>query len=311
MAKNTKKTCFVIAPIDEPESEVRVRSDQILNHVIRPAVEQCGYGKPVRADEIDEPGNITSQVIQHVTEDDLVVADLTGRNPNVFYELAIRHAIRRPFVQIAEAGERIPFDVYGQRTIFIDHTNLDNVAEAIASIVEQIKSFEEKDAQVETPISMSLDLQNLRQSGNPEQRSLADILSELSSIRNALSGMDIQRLEAHLAIIQEELNMSRRRSHRHPGPPPSSIIEMVRSRHGTGINILPIALSFVRDEAPWLYEVGMEAYRHHASGNTRRAQELTMRLQELMEMTGELSHLSRQSHDALNILRIVVHEVVT
>lgn len=153
MSEKTSKTCFVIAPIDEPESEVRIRSDQILKHVIRPAVEECGYAKPVRADEIDEPGNITSQVIQRVTEDDLVVADLTDRNPNVFYELAIRHAIRRPFVQIAKAGERIPFDVYGQRTIFIDHTNLDNVASAIASIVEQIKSFEEKDAQVETPIS--------------------------------------------------------------------------------------------------------------------------------------------------------------
>ena len=40
---------------------------------------------------------ITSQVLQHVTEDALVVADLTGRNPNVFYELALRHAIRKPF----------------------------------------------------------------------------------------------------------------------------------------------------------------------------------------------------------------------
>jgi hypothetical protein len=92
MAK--KKTCFVIAPIGEDGSETRKRSDQILDHIIKPAVTECGY-TAVRADKIEKPGVITSQVIQHVVEDDLIVADLTERNPNVFYELAVRHATRR------------------------------------------------------------------------------------------------------------------------------------------------------------------------------------------------------------------------
>ena len=87
-----KKSCFVIAPIGEAESDTRKRSDQVLRHIIRPAVEVCGY-QAIRADEIDKPGVITSQVIQHVVGDPLVVADLTETNPNVFYELAIRHAI--------------------------------------------------------------------------------------------------------------------------------------------------------------------------------------------------------------------------
>jgi hypothetical protein len=77
------KTCFVIAPIGEPESEIRKRSDQILKHVITPAVQQFGY-EPLRADQIAEPGLISSQVIQHIMNDPLVIADLTGRNPNVF-----------------------------------------------------------------------------------------------------------------------------------------------------------------------------------------------------------------------------------
>ena len=94
-----EKTCFAIAPIGEAASDTRRRSDQVMRHLVRPVVEPLGY-KAIRADEIDKLGIITSQVLNHVVEDDLVIADLTERNPNVFYELAIRHAISRPFVQM-------------------------------------------------------------------------------------------------------------------------------------------------------------------------------------------------------------------
>lgn len=263
--------CFVIAPIDEPGSEVRIRSDQILKHLIRPAMVECGFATTLRADEIDEPGMITSQVIQHVTEDALVVADLTGQNPNVFYELALRHAIRKPIVQIAESGERIPFDVHGQRTIFVDHKNLDSVDSAKSSIVEQVKSFEESGTEADTPISMSLDLQYLRQSNNPEQRSLADILSELSSISNTMSrmsevsDMNHARLEASIMRMMEEASGMARRRPRQSQIPPSVLIDMVHSRLGSREDGLPIALSLLRQDAPWLYEVGMDTYRSHAT----------------------------------------------
>ena len=81
------KICFVISPIGEPSSSTRRKSDQVLRHIIRPAVEPA-Y-RAVRADEIAEPGLITSQIMQHVIEDDLVISDLTDLNPNVLYELAV------------------------------------------------------------------------------------------------------------------------------------------------------------------------------------------------------------------------------
>src|SRR3954453_10572257 len=104
------KMCFVIGPIGDPGSADRKRSDQVLKHIIAPSVSPYGYSA-VRADHISEAGMITSQVIQHVIDDPLVIADLTGRNPNVFYELAIRHAVRKPYIQLIEAGEALPFDV--------------------------------------------------------------------------------------------------------------------------------------------------------------------------------------------------------
>ena len=131
------KDCFVISPIGEAESETRKRSDQVLRHIIRPAAEECGY-RAVRADEIDKPGIITSQVIQRVVGDSLVIADLTESNPNVFYELAIRHAIRKPLVQIIQKGKRIPFDVAGARTVHFDHHDLDSVDEASAPLLSRL-----------------------------------------------------------------------------------------------------------------------------------------------------------------------------
>ena len=152
-----EKICFVIAPIGEPDTDIRRTSDQVFNHIISPAVKPRGY-KPVRANHISEPGIITSQVIRYVVESPLVIADLTGRNPNVFYELAIRHAIRKPLLQLIKKGEEIPFDVAGMRTIQFDIHDLDNVEEAKQELVNQIKSVEEGKTKLDTPISVALDL---------------------------------------------------------------------------------------------------------------------------------------------------------
>ena len=143
---------------------------------------------------------ITSQVIQRIVDDDLVVADLTDRNPNVFYELAIRHAIRKPLVQLIKKGEQIPFDVAGTRTVHVDHHDLDNVEESKKEIISQIHSLEKDISQLETPISVSLDLQMLRQSENPEQRSLADVLSAISEIRSGVMGLE-KRLERSESLL--------------------------------------------------------------------------------------------------------------
>jgi hypothetical protein len=184
-----EKTCFVIAPIGDDDSETRQRSDKLLKHVISPVVSDKGYD-PIRADQIAEPGLITSQIIQHVAEDALVIADLTERNPNVFYELAIRHALRRPLVQMISHGERIPFDVAGMRTIEIDIKDLDSVERAKQDLSSQIDAVERNPGAIDTPIAFALDLQNLRQSGNPEERSLAELVATVSELRSGLASIE-------------------------------------------------------------------------------------------------------------------------
>jgi hypothetical protein len=150
--------------------------------VIRPAATECGYSA-IRADEIADAGLITSQIIQHIVEDPLVIADLTGHNPNVFYELAIRHAVRKPFIQLIEVGETIPFDVGNLRTVDVDHRDLDSVEKCKAALIRHIRAIEATPEDVESPISVAIDLHQLRRSDNPVEQSNAEILESLADLR--------------------------------------------------------------------------------------------------------------------------------
>jgi len=82
------QACFVISPIGKPETPTRNRSEKVFEYVIEDALEDFDY-KPIRADHIDEPGIITHDIIQYIVESPLVIADLTGRNANVFYHLML------------------------------------------------------------------------------------------------------------------------------------------------------------------------------------------------------------------------------
>jgi hypothetical protein len=79
---------------------MRRRSDQLFLHSISPAAAECGYAPVHRADDLGRPGLIATQIMEHLLRSDLVIADLSDHNPNVLYELAVRHFVARPVVQL-------------------------------------------------------------------------------------------------------------------------------------------------------------------------------------------------------------------
>jgi hypothetical protein len=128
------------------------------------------------------PGIITSQIIERVVEDDLVVADLTGANANVFYELALRHAVRKPVLHIIAKDQSIPFDVSMSRAIPYDLADPDSIESACSTLERQARTVLENPDKADNPISVAMDLRALRRSDDPESRSLAEIASEVSRI---------------------------------------------------------------------------------------------------------------------------------
>ncbi len=153
---NFENTCFYITPIGDEGSEHRKHSDLFLGSIVEPALEQFGL-QVIRADAIDKPGVITRQIIDYLLRARLVIADLSYHNPNVFYELAIRHAARLPVVQIIRAADRIPFDLNQVRTVKIDTSDIFSLVPKIdtyrSEIANQVRRALDNPDSVDNPIT--------------------------------------------------------------------------------------------------------------------------------------------------------------
>jgi hypothetical protein len=112
----------------------------------------------VRADAIGQPGIITRQILEYILRSKLVIADLSFHNPNVFYELALRHMVRLPIAQIIRKADHIPFDINQMRTIVIDdsdiYTFVPNIEVYRSEVAAQARRALEPEYEIDTPISV-------------------------------------------------------------------------------------------------------------------------------------------------------------
>lgn len=181
--------CFFVAPIGDEGSEVRDRSDGVMEYIVAPAAGEHEL-ETVRADKIAKPGQITRQVIEHVVGAKAAVVDLTEANPNVYYEMAVRHTAQLPTVLIAQEGEKLPFDIAQMRTIFFDHTSLKSAAECRSEISKHLG--EALRGEVDSPIAVSVAVQHL-ESGTAQERILAQLVENTDEIRVRLRHLERSR----------------------------------------------------------------------------------------------------------------------
>jgi nucleoside-triphosphatase THEP1 len=159
----SKKRCFIISPIGEPESAIRKHADDVFEYLIKPALDECNID-PIRSDHLDKPGRISDQMFRAIFEYELCIAILTGYNPNVFYELAIAQSANRPVVILIEKGNTLPFDIKDLRSITYD-LDIRSFQRRIhiARLINFVKDIEQKNWQGDDLFS-SYGLSNLSQS---------------------------------------------------------------------------------------------------------------------------------------------------
>ena len=93
----SSETGLIIYPIGDEDNETRNNADRLCKEIVMPVLKEFNYATR-RADKINKSGMITPQIIEELIKSPLVIADLTEGNPNVFYELAVRHAMNKPCI---------------------------------------------------------------------------------------------------------------------------------------------------------------------------------------------------------------------
>jgi hypothetical protein len=183
----SRRKCFVVSAFGSSGEEQRTYK-QVLKHLVRKVLD-ADYDV-VRADQIDDEGLITNQVIEHLLDDDLVVADLTGLNPNVFYEIAVRHAARKPIVHLITKGQEIPFDVANMRAVQYALDDPDLLEEAQGELRRKVDAIEAGDFKAApNPVSVARDIWLLRESEQPDVRQAGDFLASLNELRDEVRSL--------------------------------------------------------------------------------------------------------------------------
>jgi hypothetical protein len=175
-----QRVCFVISPIGADASPTRRSIDGLVDAVIEPLLTHIGFDVIV-AHRMANAGSITSQVVELLLAADLVVANLTELNPNVMYELAVRHAVRKPVVTIAEIDTRLPFDIADQRTIFYrnDMAGVPELRRVLKTAAEEAL----KDDNPDNPVYRAAKAQVMREvAPTDSQRFLLDRLDRLENL---------------------------------------------------------------------------------------------------------------------------------
>lgn len=181
-----RDTCFTIMPFGG-------WFDDYYDSIFQPAIDAAGL-TPKRADDLYRPSTIVNDIWTYTKSAKIVLADLTGKNPNVFYELGLAHALAKPVVLVAESMNDVPFDLRALRIIEYDKNEprwgdslRDKVTQSIkeilaAPLASVLPAFIETKHQPETkPIT-------------EQERTILELRQEMDLMRRELRLLDPERL---------------------------------------------------------------------------------------------------------------------
>ena len=114
-AAPTRPRAFVIMEFSEP-------FNAFFKHVILPVADKSGLDA-FRASDVYKPGVILADIVRDILESEVIIAEITPGNPNVFYELGYAHALGKSTILVADKSKtELPFDIRGYRVIFYENS---------------------------------------------------------------------------------------------------------------------------------------------------------------------------------------------
>jgi len=149
--------------------------------------------KVVRSDEFGAPHMINDKIIEALEDFEIAVADLTGLNPNVFYEIGVRHMYEKPVIHIASMDTKIPFDNFASYTIQYDIMNVASHRKVVKEIASAIEQIHLPGYSVSNPVTQARASIKLARSSDPKDRQLAQLEARLTD--NELAIRRLQRFE--------------------------------------------------------------------------------------------------------------------
>lgn len=201
--------CFVIMPFSFDNS------DSIYENWIKATVEEMEFKNERischRADKSSRPGEVIAHLMENLISSEIVIADLTGKNPNVFYELGVRHALATNTILISQDLQDIPFDLRGQRIIIYKFTP-DGMLKLKKEIKEYVTSIVEQPESIDNPVRQYIYNEEIRKFF--DNKTLANInlvetlISEISLLKKSFSEQLVQVAKVVEALAVDKIDVS-------------------------------------------------------------------------------------------------------
>lgn len=213
--KKERKRLFVISPIGKPDETGFDFTNLFMDEIVIPAAKDAGgFSAPIRADKVSAHGSITASVVKEILDADVCVADLTHRNPNVMYEVAIAHAADKPVILLQQEDGGPPFDFADERVIHYstraDHAN--QARERLTAFLQNI-NHEREDPYLQRTLhpvrTIFRELQTTTEASDPQRiilervERLGETISDLQAGINTLK----RPREAQDSLQPSEANM--------------------------------------------------------------------------------------------------------
>jgi hypothetical protein len=127
-----RRPCYAVMPYSKPWSEP-------VKKTIVEAAARCGFDCEVTGD-LPTPGKIVNHIWQGIRGADAVIVDITGNNPNVFYELGLAHALGKEVILLTQGPQDLPFDIRTTRRLSYNSSNLADLGQLIEGALKSVSA---------------------------------------------------------------------------------------------------------------------------------------------------------------------------